>query len=87
MQRALQWGSCAPPGVGKKREKSRSARKKAEGVLHAEDEVIEYGGAFQDKVIIRRGRRMIDAGGERIRVKEKTLISPKLKTGPIETKP
>jgi hypothetical protein len=71
----------------KKRKMLQSARKGHEDVLHAEDEVIEYGGAFQDKVIIRRGRRVIDAGGERIRVEEKTVISPKLKTGPMETKP
>ncbi len=70
-----------------KREKPQSAWKGHEGVLHAEDEVVEYGGAFQDKVIIRRGRRVIDVGGERITIKDKTVISPVSKTGPMETKP
>lgn len=71
----------------KKKKKPHSARKGHEDVLHAEDEVIEHGGAFQKKVIIRRSRRVIEAGGERITIKEKTVISPKFKPSPMETKP
>ncbi len=71
----------------KKRKKARSARKKSDSVLRAEDEVIEYGGAFQDKVIIRRGRRVIEQGGERSTIREKEIIAPKMKSGPMETTP
>ena len=71
----------------KKRKKARAGRKKSDGVLRAEDEVIEYGGAFQDKVIIRRGRRVIEQGGERSTIREKKIIVPKMKSGPMETAP
>jgi hypothetical protein len=48
-------------------------------VLSAKDEVIVYGGAFQDKVILRRTKRVIDLGGERIIVEGTTVLQPEKK--------
>jgi hypothetical protein len=45
-------------------------------VLSAKDEVIVYGGAFQDKVILRRGQRVIDLGGEKIVIEETEVLTP-----------
>jgi hypothetical protein len=50
--------------------------------LSAKDEVIVYGGAFQDKVILRRGGRGIDLGDERITIQDSEVVSPKGKTSP-----
>ena len=48
-------------------------------VLSAKDEVIAYGGAFQDKVILRRGKRVIDLGGEIIIVEDTKVSRPEKK--------
>ena len=47
--------------------------------MSAKDEVIVYGGAFQDKVILRRGQRKIDLGGERIVIENVEVLLPKKK--------
>ena len=48
-------------------------------VLSAKDEVVVYGGAFQDKVILRRGKRVIDLGGEIIIVEDTKVSRPEKK--------
>ena len=45
-------------------------------VLSARDEVIVYGGAFQEKVILRRGQRVIILGGEKIVIEETEVLRP-----------
>lgn len=45
-------------------------------VLSARDEVIVYGGAFQEKVILRRGQRVIILGGEKIVIEETEILRP-----------
>ncbi len=71
--RASGKGGCVDlvkaPGGGP----AKSAKK---DVLSAKDEIIVYGGAFQDKVIIRRGKRVIDLGGEKIVIEESEVLSP-----------
>lgn len=94
------WEVSSVSATGKKAcielKKSVKARRKSgarakssgpDGALSAKDEVIEYGGAFQDKVIIRRGERTIDLGGEKITIREMEVISPGGNTGPLQTKP
>lgn len=69
----------------KKEKKSEAAARESEDVLRAKDEMIEYGGAFQDKVIIRRGRRVIEQIGERFKIRQDRIVAPKRKPGPRET--
>ncbi|MEE9240321.1 MAG: hypothetical protein V3U53_03925 [bacterium] len=80
--------ACLDLGKRVRIRREKSARpSKPDGKLSAKDEVIEHGGAFQDKVILRRGRRVIGVGGEKITIKETEVISSKGKKGPQETKP
>ncbi len=55
---------------------SGAAKTAGKDVLSAKDEIIVYGGPFQDKVILRRGQRVIDLGGERIVIEESEVLSP-----------
>ena len=77
--RASGKGGCvdlvkAPGGGG--------AKSSNEDVLSAKDEVIVYGGPFQDKVILRRGQRVIDLGGERMVIEETEVLFPAGKKRP-----
>lgn len=69
--------SCVVLGrIGEVSKPGKASGTVSKDVLSARDEVIVYGGAFQEKVILRRGQRVIILGGEKIVIEETEILRP-----------